>query len=460
MKRFGLFVFLTFYALLAWAGKYDWDFEFWDQFMHFSIGPVTPEQAKEAIINWSGRQNLIIKLSPIYAWKNPLGRVPSGGLKPGGNPISNYTTVYAFSVKDPNPDKKYSGTVYVDSWSGAVMGISKSFGRVRDDRNIANMLTPQQALNRAKEFILSYFPDVPIDSLTPNWADDEPTEDGSSWKEYDDFLSVIFRKELLTPDGEEVRIYIQEVSISMDSNTGELEDIDYCYEPLEIAPWPTLTREEIAQAVTSYFYGLGAESVVISHTGYGWNVEREEPYGIQRLSTLVAFKAFPSPDLPPDIKNLLDNLNICFVDGHTGEVFYACLEFILGGPFGGIGRKEPSSLSVFYNGQRRETISPPFLQNGGVYISLEDVKKMGFRVGKKGYVVAYKGNRAELKRGDIISKDGREYIRGEALGKIKGVRVHYGEETKEFHILVLNEKLFQMGQECRAKLEKKGQSSG
>jgi len=168
MRKFSLVMFLIFCTALALASQYDWDFQYWGQIMQFAMGPITLEQAKAAIINWSGRENLIIKLCPIYSWEKPWGRAPSGGLKPNGDLLTNYTTMYAFSVEDPNPDGKYSGTIYVDSWSGMVMEIFKSFGQVRDNRNIANMLTPQQAINQAKEIVLSYFPNVPIDSLTPD----------------------------------------------------------------------------------------------------------------------------------------------------------------------------------------------------------------------------------------------------------------------------------------------------
>jgi hypothetical protein len=42
----------------------------------------------------------------------------------------------------------------------------------------------------------------------------------------------------------------------MDSKTGELCEIFCCYEPIEISPIPTLTIEQLAEAVTSYFTGL------------------------------------------------------------------------------------------------------------------------------------------------------------------------------------------------------------
>jgi len=72
-------------------------------------GPVSVERAKQIIKNWAGRKNLAINLEgssegyPGSVWWN--------------------SQCYSFRVEDPNPDHKYTGFVYVDSFKGVVVGI-------------------------------------------------------------------------------------------------------------------------------------------------------------------------------------------------------------------------------------------------------------------------------------------------------------------------------------------------
>ncbi len=459
MKIRFISIFLLLLTFSAFGGLHDWDFEYWSSFgKKFAIGPVTPEQAKQALINWAGRQNLKIELAPIYYWREPAGVRIHPGLEPGGSIVPVYISWYAFGVQDPNPDNKYSGTVYVDSYTGKVMEINRGFGEIRQDKNVANMLPPQQALNLAKKAVLSYFPNIPIDSFTADFIPPpELTADGSSWEEYDDEVCVSFHNRFITPDGENVDIYIQRASVYMDSNTGEPLEVNACYEPLEISPIPTLSKEQIAQCVVSYFLGLGAEVVYIAEIGNGWSLEREEPNGIQRLYTLVMFQAIPSPDAPPEVKNLLENLNCCAVDGHTGQVFSGMLILPLGSPISNKPRK--GDIEVFFNGQRVGLSFPVIQDKEDLYISFEDVKKMGFKLRPSGgkYIIYHKANKkniAKIDEAELFEKEGEKYIKGKALSKLKGVITHYAKDTDDFHIAIVNEKAFQKGCYDRVMLNK------
>jgi len=463
MKVRPLYVFFTLLTCLALGGRHDFDFEYWSNFgMKFAIGPVSPEQAKQAIINWAGRANLQIELAPIYHWEEPAGVRIHAALKPGGGTVPEYISWYAFGVKDPNPDNKYSGTVYVDSYTGSVMRIDRGFGEIREDENIANMLTPQQALNKAKEAILSYFPNIPIETFSTYYISPEITEDGSTWKEYRDTICFAFQKRILTPNGEEVDINIQRASAIIDSNTGEPLYIDACYEPLEISPIPTLTREQLAQAVTSFFLGLGAQAVYIPELGGNWFVSREEPNGTQRLCLGFLFGAEPSPEAPSEVKVLLENLNACVVDAHTGEVFSG--DFIVaGGVITSGGTKSdfnsPKDLGVFFNGLKKKLIYPIINRDKDIYISSEDLNAIGFRLRPKGknYVIYYKdrrGNRVEIGKEEWMEESGGIYISVKTLGRLKGIIARYIDDSKTIYIAIIDQKAYDKGRDKKQSLKK------
>lgn len=449
MKGKYLCLLLILFALWAKGDEHDFDFQYWTEHGYkFSIGPVTPEQAKQAIINWAGRQNLEIELAPIYYWMEPEeGRLPSYKINPGGSISPELTSWYAFGVEDPNPDHKYTGTVYVDSYTGQIKGITKGWV-VRDSGSISDMLPPQQAINVMRNIVASYFPDVPIYSMDLPFLDDYVTEDGSSWKTYEDVIYLTFAERTFTPDGKPVWIYTKCVDIAIDSQTGELQEMFRCYEPLEISPIPSLTYDEMAQAVTSYLYGLGATYVEILDIGGSeeWRINREEPYGPQRLYTNIEVYIEGIPSLP-------DGNYFGYVDGHTGEIFNAH-QSILGIALSPSTSEKPSSLSILFNGRKVKTSSPPIIQKGKVYISVEDVKKMGFNLKKeKKWQISYKNKRATVEDGEIMSKGKTKYILGTVLGRLEGVITRYNKNSNKFYILILNEKAFKKGREERLKLK-------
>jgi hypothetical protein len=259
-------------------------------------------------------------------------------------------------------------------------------------------------------------------------------------------------KKLHTPDGKPVWIDIQDVAIGMDSETGELCEIFCCYEPIEISPIPTLTIEQLAEAVTSYLYGLGASVVEIRQLNGGednaWWLSRQEPYGSQRLYTDLWFYIEGVPGLP-------DGAYFASVDGHTGEIFNAGLAPVaLGGPK--VPTQRPSSLSIFFNGLKRKTKMVPLLKEGKVYISVIDLKKLGFKLKKegKGYVISYGANAVKIGNNDVIKRGQNDYIMGENIGKIKGFMVRYNKKFNQFHIISVDWKAFERGKQDRAKFMK------
>jgi len=469
MRKIILYPFLlVILAMSSWGGEHDYDLAYWSQRGYkFAIGPITPEQAKQAIINWAGRQNLSIQLGEAFYWNRPeVGRIPSYGFDPagGGGLSPDYISWYVFWVRDPNPDSKYTGAISVDSWTGEVKGIFKDLPARLGERNISGMLTPQQALNIAKQIATSYFPNIPIDTMEVDFYPDT-TQDGTTWEQCGNRICVSFQTSIINSLGEKVEVKTQTVEVWIDSYTGELTEIFACYEPIEVSPVRSLTYEEIAQAVASFFYGMGAESIRISAVGpyhpptgtvlnnigehAYWFISRGEPYGPQRLYTYVHWSVV----LPS-----LSGTGTAYVDGHTGEIIYAPIVMAVGGAPEEIRKKESGvkpTFLLFFNGMKREPKNPPLFKGGQIYISVDDVSAMGFKVGRKGYVIGYMAKRAYLDEGDVINEKGKRYIKGKALEKLKGVVTNYTEEENQFHIIVLNEKLFKLGQEYRAKLREK-----
>jgi hypothetical protein len=457
MKKY-LCVVLLIIISVAKASQHDWDFEYWTQAGYkFSIGPVTYEQAKQAIINWSGRQNLNIELLPIYCWERPRDRDPVFIIESSRSISSEYISWYSFAVEDPNPDHKYSGIVYVDSYTGAVKGIelrnpTLHFGQ------IADMLTPEQAINLAREAASSYFPNVPVNSLPLSFTLPSIDENGGTWKEYGETITVCFANRFVTSQGEHVWLDdVQAVDVEIDSLSGQPIEIDCYYEPLEISPQPSLSKEELAQAAASYLYGLGATCVEIDDIGEFmgcWRITREEPYGQQRLLTSILVYIEGIPQLPA-------GRYLGFIDGHTGEIRNAILPIPMGPTLLREKRKnwdnkKPAQLGIFFNGKRAKIFYPPIVWNGKVYVSGVDLEKMGFHLKKEkgAYKIYLKSKFVTLKGLDVIRKGKLLYVLGEKIGGIKGVLTSFNKNRNKFYIVVLDEKAFSKGREDRMKLKK------
>ncbi len=418
----------------------------------YAIGPITKEQAKQAIINWAGRTNLNIVEVPqeeiFTSDAEPIGKCAAGGLK-GIHPTAHgaYATCYAFDVGDPNPDHKYSLFVYVDSYSGAIARVYKGEREVREG-TIADMLPPQQAINLARQLVASYFPNIPVYSFEGVETSPKITSDGS-WEEYDFGIDIWLYNRVQTPAGEEVELCIQEVFVAIDAWTGRVDHIDVTYEPLEINPVPTLTMEEAIQSLISYLYGLGADYVEIIDVRDKWFIARESPNGPQRLFMIV--NCFVTEPLDSNI--FPSNFLTCGVDGYTGEIVWGNFVFWSGFPLPER-EKKATSPSLFFDG--REKKAKPILKGKKIYLNIEDIKQLGFKVEKTedGYAVSYKEEKATFGADELLKQGSEVFIEGGSLSKLKGVMTYYIEETKQFHIWIKNEKAYQRGVEDRQKLGK------
>lgn len=413
----------------------------------YSFGPVTVEQAKQAIRNWSGRNNLQIEyISPdipdaegLYLLSHYYRATCGGGGIEGIHPTAHgmYRQCYAFHILDPNPDNKYSGYVWVDSYIGKVVGFEHGDFDVREG-TIEDMIPPQQAIELAKQICSSYFPDMPVNSFEEISTFPDISSTGS-WEHYEDFIIVWLENRIFTPQAEKIVIDLQSVCITIDSVRGTLCDIDAAYEPLEVNPVPTLTLDQAQQALLSYLYGLGAQYVEIwEEEKINWHIFKESPNGVQRVAAYIYFYVESSPDSP------LSSAEHWFiaVDGHTGEVVYghgahAC---------GKLDRKA-KALTIFFNGKEVKTKDKPFIKGGRVYISFQDMEKVGFKIEEKdsGYLISYKDKSAKIRSDEVIRRGNKRYIKGGGIAKLEGIVVRYDKEGKRFHILVRDEKAYQRG---------------
>jgi len=343
----------------------------------------------------------------------------------------------------PNPDHKYSGCVAVDSFSGAVTSIERNSAmNLKDDEEIVSMISPAQAINIAKEVLQAYFPFLPIDSFSINTTP-ETINNGASWKEMSRYIFVDFDRIIQTPSGEKVVIGVQRAFVALNSETGEWWSIDCGYEPIEISPIPSISTEEAVQSAISFLYALGAEYVEVEGVSDEWTLAREKGGGPQRIVKIIALEQYPG---------YYGQFEGCgarvIVDGHTGEVLDASFAF-------GGASFERKTLTLVFNGREQKWKQNPVVKNGEIYISLDDIKAMGFKVVKSGknYVISFKKGKAVVSGSEILWIKGKPFIRSSSLGKIKGIKVKYLKEFKVLNIWVMNEKGYLQGKKEALRLK-------
>jgi hypothetical protein len=414
------------------------------------FGPVTLEEAKQKILRWTGRTNLNIQKLPQeevpILCDIPLGVSAGGGIK-GIHSTAHglYSSCYCFGVWDPNPDHKYAGYIYVDSFTGNIVHIDR--GHEPREGQIEDMIPPQQAINLARQLVVSYFHNIPVDSLQGVETKPEVGSNGN-WKEYCDEISVHLYKTITTEKGA-VKVDIQQVWVDFDSHTGDMSEIEVAYIPLQIDPVPSLTKEEAAQSLISYLYGLGAEYIEIRGIEEEWQIRRESPNGPQHI--FIVFTCWV--DWPAGSSVYYKNFWEFAVDGHTGEIVWGYpLEFSEGFPSSLSKRSKISSPRLIFNG--REIKANIILKGEKVYLRMEDLKGMGFKIeeGEGGYIISYKNEKAIFPKEELFKKGGELYVERESLSKLKGVMTKYRGDVRELHMWIMNEKAFKKGEEDSKKL--------
>jgi len=427
-----------------------------------AFGPLSIETAKQAIINWAGRQNLVIDLAPYediewdtFLIHSTISRLGVEGITiPYGYDYSEtscfFKTNYVFKVQDPNPDRKYSGYVYVDSWTGRITGINRvelistDFVRTVKEKgmNVKDMISPQQAKTLAPQYLADYFPQVAqIVSNKLEMVDPLPTPDGQSWTMFDPHICVGFAN-IPQATGEP----IVWVSIGLDCFTGQLETID-CgyYDVLEVSLQPDVSEETAVETALSFLYGLGAEHLEIERVGISLPF-RESPNGRQRIAyDIFLGNTMARDDAPLEVKRLLGDYYFPHklfvrVDIHTGEVLLVADRKAM------CARAEhPSNPKLFIDG--REQKAKILCKDDYAGILAEDLKKLGFSLGSKNgkAMLRWKGEVIPLEENKILKENGGTYINVEALNKFKGLKVIYAKRLKTIDILKLNDKAWQKG---------------
>jgi len=391
-------------------------------------GPVSVEKAKQIIENWAGRKNLAIKLEgssvgyPGSVWWN--------------------SQCYSFRVEDPNPDHKYTGFVYVDSFKGVVVGV-EGFGMPPKAKRLIkpakkSMISPEEAIQIAKIAIKSYFPNVPIDSFL---IDTSPSRinNGRKWREKSDSIRVEFYNTAISPFRERVSIQVQSASVLLDAETGECRFIFAVYEPLEIPPLPRFNTEQAIDIAISFLNGMGAEFVEVEEVEKDWWLAREEGGGPQRLVRQMMLNRYPSKDDPEESGTVQ-----LYVDGLTGAI--CRWEGDWGGAWGPI---ERTTLTLYFKGRERKWKAEPIIKEKEIFISADDIKAMGFKIERKrdGLILRYKKKRAEISPGALLKAKGKDYIKSSVLEKIKGIKAKYFAQFNILHIWEINELGYEEGVE-------------
>jgi len=470
-----ILAFLTVASLLMLWGmgrglcdEHDYDLEWWAQSGTYSIGPITVDQAKQIILNWAGRGNLEIELAPVYEWDEHPARECAGVPWLGQDVKPYLNQCYVFYIKDNNPDHKYTGRVVIDSYTGNIVSFSTQhqFQLIDKKGDIANMLPPQTIVNLAKQYVASYFPNIPLEQVELQgiaYAGPPTPVDGGEmsgpdnfffsvkgeepWKAYSGSVIVMWENFLHYGDVC-IDMRLQQVSVELDSETGQLCELKCVYEPLEINPQPTLSDQEVEEIVLSHFYGLGYTDVSIERD-YGWSITRIAPNGRQVLSKWLDILAYTS-----------DGTMWAFwvkVDGHTGEIWQGSMS--LGGlppnPSSS-GSSKTSSLKVKFDGKELKLSSSPVRKNGKLFLAVADIQKMGIKLNKlgKGLVLLFRGQKVSVDNKDILTQGKNRYVNVAVLGKIKNMMVNYNENLGSLNIWVKNEKAYNEAKTVAEKLKK------
>jgi hypothetical protein len=456
---------LTFLCLssIVFGDEHDYDLEWWSQGGGCSIGPVSIIQAEEAIKNWAGRQNLTITLEPVHEWEPHPGRCAHGVSWIGETVVPQLIQCYAFSVSDPNSDGKYNGMVYVDSYTGEIVKFTT--GRqfeVEWQGDTSQMLPPNTIVNLADNYVNSYFPNIPLNEFQRSvfYSSEEQLSEeswtmksynlneGQSWQAFSPLIHVGYSKSLTTAEGEKIFVDFQKIFVTIDSITGRLCEIICVYEPIQVATQPTISSEEAAEIVLSHFYGLGYQNVSFPQSEFsqaGWSIKCEAPNGPQRLSRCFEVEVWTN-DMP--------QMFLVEVDGHSGEIWAG--DASMGAP---VSKEEYARkvykgyLVVVFNGRVMKPLHEPFIQRDQLFISLEDLKAMGFKLSKRtsGYIISFKGGIITLTGRDVVRREGREYIKADKLKGIKNIMVEYDKILRRINIWCKNEKAYKSAQEIAKK---------
>jgi hypothetical protein len=443
------------------------------------FGPITIEQAKQIIRDWSGRSNLSIQLEPASCfdswyegWRD----------RDFGQGIQEFTpfyhsgfplVCYMFKVEDPNPDHKYSGIVAVDSWRGEVARFIQQWIMPPEDEvdlagNISEMLSPAEALQLAKQYMASYFPNVNINDFRCIDLGVETTPDGSSWTRHSYIMNVLFDMdgEIEGPSGP-ISTNVPRALVSFLSHTGELISIWHDYQPLQISLVPQITKEEAIEIASSFLYGLGAQYMERPLGEPEWWFGYQVPDGRQRLAIGIGFcYVSPREDASPQAKALFsgyEGLVDVFVDGHTGEVFWVYrtdappIHSAVFHP-----KKRYPTTCVFLNGKEKKLKEQPIVKGGKVFLALEDVKSLGFGIERKGeeYFLIYKNQRVAIKEGFFTNKGNKKYLDSKALEKIKGIKTEYSSKFNSLLILTINKKGYEQAISVIKKARNKTSKAG
>lgn len=420
-----------------------------------AFGPLPIESAKKAIINWAGRQNLSINLLPyddpewtifpesttsaplgIEGITVPYGRFPSF-------PNHYFLTNYAFWIKDPNPDKKYSGYVFVDSWSGRIVAIKKFIRRssilalLENRTSISDMISPQRAKALAYQYLSDYFPQIAqIAFNKPPQSSPPTTSDESSWEWFEYKIGFIS-----TQVAQNVSDYFVSIYVNLDCYTGELIGI-YCryYDVMEVSPHPYISEETALETALSFLYGLGAEHIELERVDKSFPL-RESPNGRQRVAYDILLKNTSArEDAPLEIKRLLGDINfphklLVRMDIHTGEILAGLDTKVLA-----MRTEFFESPHLYFNARERKA---EILTIGkDAFILANDIKELGFSLQKSRgrYVLNWGQENVMLEEKKIKSEGRKMYISISALNKLKRVKAIYSNKLKTIDMWTINEK--------------------
>lgn len=332
---------------------------------------------------------------------------------------------------------------------------------------VSDMLTPQQAVNVAIDYVKKFYPafnpseydieisqmrkegegrvggERPYDPSQPNWPPDQM---------FTFRISVYFDHKVVDGQGDTIKDCTTSFSVDITSTKGELICFMGYHYPINIPLVPTISREEAEQIAFNYIYNQAISfgysppsymEVISGGKGVGGRSGAVPPDWLTYFWVFDVYVEIPNTILSP--RDVAIN-----VDAYTGEV---------GGTDWGYGilkEKIPTIKQLIYYKKalraKRQTVRSwkiiwrgadgfeekmiPFVKNDRFYI--KDGQAIYFLIfvedkGKE-VILKNKNGQLKLKKGEFLREGKNLYIPLEAVLKIAGYETEYVKEKKEIRL--------------------------
>jgi len=371
-----------------------------------------------------------------------------------------------FFVKD-DPQAPMNVCYFVDPYTGQIIfrwDRHTDFGILsHQEGNISNMITPQQAYEIAKNFILAHNPDVNLSNyevlisfpqLTPSGGVEIPKLPYSPnliWQLYWADIYFIFQKRLKDANGNlswQIGDEACTFQITMDSETGKIGQYLQRRYPINVASTPQISGEQAEQMALGAFNSppyspyVSYAEVEKKELNLMWN---DVPPNCFALIWRVYVKTYTVYDEYRIALGTQEAPRIweVVIDANSGEI-YRVMSFL-----GSAGKVSPSKeqrekfkkaprvqIPWLIIEEEHNNIIKPIQYKGKFFIEDWQAGSLGVRVIKEGDSVflLYKNRKAKLSKADVLSKNGKLFVSLDSVMKISDYQAKYVSKGRTIYL--------------------------